>query len=133
MGGVSNNYNLDLQKLQGQQGTTKTVNRTALQKDSRLSMNGSIFSGKMNNSSGTSSAGTTQSVNKDYSDVSTSEAKSMKSSSQAQASSYSSDMDAFALETASYRAAAQGDMSDSVSIQKDLNKETKALNKAQKN
>ena len=68
MAGVSNNYNLDLQKLQGQQGT-KTINRNSFQqKDSRLSMNGSVFAGKTGGASGTSQK-------KDYSDMSGDEAK----------------------------------------------------------
>ena len=126
MGGVSNNYNLDLQKMQGQQGQTKTVKRDAFQqKDSRLSMDGSVFADKTGGSSGT--AGTQK-----YENMSISEVKQSRSDAEAQGAESTGSMNSFMQEAAGYQAAAQGDIADSTQIEKDLNKETKSLTKAQK-
>ena len=77
MGGISNN--LDLQRLNATQQTgTRSVKPNAFKsKDPRMSMNGSIFAGQVGNAT---KGQATQSTQKDYSDISKSEAKQMQSS-----------------------------------------------------
>ena len=130
MGGISNN--LDLQRLNATQQTgTRSVKPNAFKsKDPRMSMNGSIFAGQVGNAT---KGQATQSTQKDYSDISKSEAKQMQSSSQQESANNVSDMNKFMETAATYQTEAGQDMKDSAKIEKDLKKETKNLTKAQKN
>ena len=122
MSGVSNNPNLDLQRLQGTQTNSKSAKPGAFQQnnqDSRLNMNNSVFGPKSSNNQ-------TSGLQGNYS---ASDGKRIEADSKQQSASATSDMNTFIQTAAGFQVDAQGDMKDSEKIGKDLAKETKSLNK----
>ena len=126
MGGISDGPKLDLQKMQGtqtqQQTSVKASSLNKGNKDTRLSMDGSVFGAKSS-----SSTGGTQG------NYSASDGKRIEADSKQQSTNATSDMGVFMQNASSYQVTSQGDMKDSEKIGKDLNKETKKLKKEQQN